>query len=114
MKSTTHSVGHTFEIELERPGNDSKWLTIEATLHFDVSPGEPMVRYYPDGSGYPGSPPIVELTGITVDSIEGEDTALTRSSCPELFEWLERHLEKTTDSNELISIFDYYGDRIER
>lgn len=25
-----------------------------------VSPGEPMVMYYPDGSGYPGSPPEVE------------------------------------------------------
>ena len=27
------------------------------TVDFSYSPGEPMVRYYPDGSGYPGSPP---------------------------------------------------------
>lgn len=25
-----------------------------------VDPGEPMVRYYPDGSGYPGSGPTIE------------------------------------------------------
>ncbi len=28
----------------------------------DVTPGEKMVRYYPDGSGYPGSPAEVEVT----------------------------------------------------
>ena len=38
---------------------------------FDVIPGEPMVRYYADGSGYPGSPP--EIDGInSVECIECE------------------------------------------
>lgn len=32
---------------------------------FRVIPGEPMVRYYPDGSGYPGSPPEIDC----VDSV---------------------------------------------
>jgi hypothetical protein len=29
--------------------------------------GEEMVMYYPDGSGYPGSPPSVEIEGVYVD-----------------------------------------------
>ena len=36
---------------------------------FDVEctfyPGEPMVMYYPDGSGYPGSPDDVECISIS-------------------------------------------------
>lgn len=28
---------------------------------YNFSPGEPCVMYYPDGSGYPGSPPEFEL-----------------------------------------------------
>lgn len=36
------------------------------TVEFTVIPGEPMVRYYPDGSGYPGSPPEIDC----IDSIE--------------------------------------------
>jgi len=29
--------------------------------------GEDMVMYYPDGSGYPGSPPSVDIEGVYVD-----------------------------------------------
>jgi hypothetical protein len=31
---------------------------------FDVDPGEPAVLRYPDGSGYPGSPPSVSLCEV--------------------------------------------------
>lgn len=33
--------------------------------------GEPMVRYYPDGSGYPGSPPVAEIVDISLEVIHG-------------------------------------------
>lgn len=35
----------------------------------DVSPAEPMVTYYPDGSGYPGAPAQCEVTDVRVLSI---------------------------------------------
>ena len=31
-----------------------------------------MVRYYPDGSGYPGSPSEIEILGVIVTSVSGE------------------------------------------
>jgi hypothetical protein len=42
--------------------------SVECTVRveFSVLPGEPMVRYYADGSGYPGSPDQVDL----VDHVE--------------------------------------------
>lgn len=38
----------------------------EATyeIAYRVTPGEPMVRYYPDGSGYPGSPDECEILSV--------------------------------------------------
>ena len=41
-------------------------LSLEIALEYDFSPGEPMVRYYPDGSGDPGCPPSAELVNATV------------------------------------------------
>lgn len=41
-------------------------------IKYSVDPGEKMVRYYPDGSGYPGSPPSIELERVTVTSLSGE------------------------------------------
>ena len=38
---------------------------IEFEVEFDYSPGEPEVRYYSDGSGYPGSDPELNVTAIT-------------------------------------------------
>ena len=46
-------------------GSDS---CLEVDLDYRAWPGEPMVRYYPDGSGYPGSPPGAELIGVHVTS----------------------------------------------
>lgn len=33
----------------------------------EIDPGEPVVRYYPDGSGYPGSPPGVDDFSATCE-----------------------------------------------
>jgi len=59
-------------------------MDIEFTVDATLWPGEPMVRYYPDGSGYPGSPD--EWEGrvshlITVDAVHDDGTVVpvTRS-----------------------------------
>lgn len=41
-----------------------------------VDPGEPMVRYYPDGSGYPGYPPSIE----EIEDIEYDCDCLDEAS----------------------------------
>ncbi len=48
-------------------------LTVD--VRYKSHPGEPMVMYYPDGSGYPGSPPEAELLGVCVTrwEVEGDD-----------------------------------------
>ena len=37
---------------------------LELDIEFDYQPEEPMVMYYPDGSGYPGCAAEVEITTI--------------------------------------------------
>jgi len=41
-----------------------KYRSIEFDIEFEYTPEDPMVMYYPDGSGYPGSPPEVEIQSI--------------------------------------------------
>ena len=53
-------------IDLEEMGVTQGALEVD--LSYDFYPGEPMVRYYSDGSGYPGSPPHIDLTGVHVRS----------------------------------------------
>lgn len=38
----------------------------EFEIEYRIYPGEPVVRYLPDGSGYPGSPPEVEIISVRV------------------------------------------------
>lgn len=57
----------TITIEIEEFQGD-KWALVD--LVFDVTPGEPMVRYYADGSGYPGCDPYAELTEVIVLKVE--------------------------------------------
>lgn len=46
------------------------YVTVD--IDYKVRPGEPMVMYYPDGSGYPGSPPEIEILEVIVTSVSGE------------------------------------------
>lgn len=47
-------------IEIEELVVGDYMLEVVAEVRLHYTPGEPMVRYYPDGSGYPGSPPTLE------------------------------------------------------
>lgn len=79
---------------------------LEADLELDLTEGEPMVRYYPDGSGYPGSPPTCELSSVTVTEVWGDTYHYHRADRPEWFELLDRVM-----ANRLESHWDDYGDR---
>lgn len=41
---------------------------VKVSIEYDYEPEEPMVRYYSDGSGYPGSPAMIEVTRVVLDS----------------------------------------------
>lgn len=48
---------------LEELGHQS---SLDVAIYYKATPGERRVDYYPDGSGYPGSPPDAELVGVRV------------------------------------------------
>ena len=40
---------------------------VEMLVEFDYQPPEPMVMYYPDGSGYPGCDAHINITNIEIE-----------------------------------------------
>ncbi len=78
----------TESFTFEELGKSGVW--VDAELDFDFEPGEPMVRYYPDGSGYPGSPASCTYIGCRVTAAGGADWELKRSQRPDYFEALDR------------------------
>jgi hypothetical protein len=61
---------------------------VELTAVVEVHPGEDAVRYYPDGSGYPGSPPEAELVGLHVDLAEDVDCEPVEVDIDDLYDYL--------------------------
>lgn len=43
---------------------------VELEVLATVTGGEPMVMYYPDGSGHPGAPPEVQIEEIIYEGID--------------------------------------------
>lgn len=52
-------------VEIEEFGDGC--LHLNVTVKCQVWAGEPAVPFYPDGSGYPGSPPEAELLDFFVE-----------------------------------------------
>lgn len=48
-----------------------KGFTFEYNIYHQ--PEEPEVRYYPDGSGYPGCSEEFEITGITLNGVDASE-----------------------------------------
>jgi hypothetical protein len=48
---------------------NSQELSIEGTVNYRVTPGEPMICRTPNGNGYPGSPPECEFCDIVITSM---------------------------------------------
>lgn len=68
---------------------------LEVALEYEFDPGEKEVRYYRDGSGHPGSPPMVIALGVWIAGVEVSPTYFS----PDIIEgWeresLQRELEK--------------------
>ena len=87
-RSQLYWLAHTWEYELP----NEEWLTIEAELGYDYVPGEKAVRYYRDGTGYPGSPAMAHLFEIEIIEISGAEWTIKRPDYPEMLAWWEQHL----------------------
>jgi len=59
---------------------------VKVQVEYDYSQAEPMVRYYPDGSGYPGSPAMIEVVSVTLHSGRELDWAKLSESTRESIE----------------------------
>lgn len=82
----------TIEVEIDGIEYEEEW---ELKLHF--TPGEKMIMYYKDGSGYPGSPAEVEL--ISAELIERTDLEGKKVNSQKMVmdgsDWFERAGIKT-------------------
>lgn len=81
-----------------------KMYHIKYTIGANFNKPEPMVRYYTDGSGYPGSPGSVEWDILSIDEITstdqyGNDTLETIT--PELAEKITQSLLSNLDEAEM-------------
>lgn len=74
-------------------------MLLEVTVLFDYYPGEKMVRYYPDGSGYPGSPPECDYRGVIVDSATGADYEVTGITHSDWFDLLDEIVDAMIAEN---------------
>ena len=66
---------------------------VRLDVHGYYSPAEPMVMYYPDGSGYPGCSAEFEIASIQVNG-----TDITELVSDEIYdEVIEKAIEKLKD-----------------
>lgn len=59
----------------------------EIKVNYTYYPEEPMVRYYPDGSGYPGAPASVEIEVISI-KINNVETEVNNND-QNFYNWFE-------------------------
>lgn len=94
-------------------------IYVEVDIDYKVWPAEAEVRYYSDGSGYPGSPPEIEILDVAVTSVSGETYKKSRM---ELIDggWIDAldrlataYVEDDVDSSYAISeaIFELEAER---
>jgi len=82
------------EVNIELDDFADEGLYVNVTALVEVTPGEPTVRNYLDGSGYPGLPPEVELRGIIVEEVydlDGDEVMVDEA--------LETRIEEYLDDN---------------
>tara|TARA_R100001591_G_C4266510_1_gene161264 strand:+ start:91 stop:324 length:234 start_codon:yes stop_codon:yes gene_type:complete len=54
---------NNFENEIEANG-------VKVNVNYYYNKGEPMVMYYPDGSGHPGEPPSAEIQAVYAGDVD--------------------------------------------
>ena len=68
-------------------------VTFEVEIEYTYDPGEKRVDYYPDGSGFPGTPPSVRIDATLTPS--GENVQLPADVMDSLeAEILENHTDE--------------------
>lgn len=82
----SNSINYTFEDE-DGINPTGEPLDLEFNLEYNFSPGEPMVMYYPDGSGYPGSPLEIEIYKASCENHFPEFL------CKQLSDWFLKYLD---------------------
>jgi hypothetical protein len=87
-------------------------ISVEFTVLGTYYPPEPMVRYYSDGSGYPGSPAEFEITDVEVTRAWGDTWNLERRDRPDWFKLLDKIIESKISEvryleNEDIDDYDF-------
>jgi hypothetical protein len=82
---------------------------VEFEIEWELTPGEPMVRYYPDGSGYPGSPAMAEPIGVKITAAWGDGWfCIDRGSLPH---WsTERYLKDHVNAPDWLRMLTDYVD----
>jgi len=79
-------------------------MELELVITSHCYPAEPMVRFYRDGSGYPGAPAYAEIISVEVTRAYGEFGAVTRNNRGWFndldylaFEYVDEHSEEFTN-----------------
>ena len=98
--------------KLEEIDYQDDCIDIEFEVSYTYDPPEEMVRYYPDGSGYPGAPEQLELYDIKVTKIYFADHEVENPKEP----LSGKMIDLFWDNQELIEerilqdIYDSYND----
>lgn len=98
---------HEYETEMEL---GERLIFVTVYIEFDFFPGEPMVRYYSDGSGHPGSDPEIEPTLVIVTTAEIAGDVLDRKALEKMGgdgSWLD-YLDRLV-ANEVIKDCENWG-----
>lgn len=77
--------------------DDDIEIDIDIDIHFDYQPYEPEVRYYPDGSGYPGCDAEISIYDITTDFKRFDFDSLTDHDIDELEQEIFEYLNDKND-----------------
>ena len=82
---------------------DFRGIDIDFTVAYDHCKGERRVMYDRDGGGYPGSPPTIDVTGVTVTAITTHGVTFKRDEMPFQFvDIIERIVfDRATDDPDL-------------
>lgn len=75
-------------LQLEELGKNLG-IALEVEIDFDVTPAEPQVRYFADGSGDPGCPASFEITNVRVLQYSNDSIVVKRSERPDWFAFLD-------------------------
>ena len=83
------------EYKAEEIDYGSKCYDCIFSFRYAYDPAEPMVKYYSDGGGYPGSPAEIEIYDIEVETVycEEEEVLLTEKLNGFMLEWFNDSLE---------------------